>query len=58
MMLMSVEIVAALIGLGGSAIGSLIGIFINSKRMVVIRRPHTRRGARTLIIFQNTLNER
>lgn len=28
---MSAEIVVALIGLGGSAIGSLIGIFANSK---------------------------
>ena len=30
-MLMSTEILVALIGLGGSAIGSLIGIFANSK---------------------------
>lgn len=28
---MSAEIIVALIGLGGSAIGSLIGIFANSK---------------------------
>lgn len=28
---MSAEVVVALIGLGGSAIGSLIGIFANSK---------------------------
>lgn len=30
-MLMSTEILVALIGLGGSAIGSLVGIFANSK---------------------------